>query len=61
MLLVADGINKNLAYDRDELTIGLTYTVAPGAAFKADYQFKNTALAGSQTVKQLNLGFGIWF
>ena len=58
---VADGINKNLAYDRDELTIGLTYTVAPGAAFKADYQFKNTALAGSQTVKQLNLGFGIWF
>ena len=58
---VADGINKNLAYDRDEITIGLTYTVAPGAAFKADYQFKNTAVAGSKAVKQLNLGFGIWF
>ena len=58
---VAQGINRNLKYDRNEVTIGLTYTVAPGAAFKADYQFKNTAVAGSQAVKQLNLGFGIWF
>ena len=58
---VADGITKNLAFDRDEITIGLTYTVAPGAAFKADYQFKNTAEAGSKAIKQLNLGFGIWF
>ena len=58
---VAQGINKNLKYDRNEVTLGLTYTVAPGAAFKADYQFKNTAVAGSKAVKQLNLGFGIWF
>lgn len=58
---VAQGINKNLSYDRNELTLGLTYKVAPGAAFKADYQFKNNAVAGSQTIKQLNLGFGIWF
>ena len=58
---VAQGINKNLSYDRNELTLGLTWKVAQGAAFKADYQFKNTAVAGSQTVKQLNLGFGIWF
>jgi hypothetical protein len=58
---VAQGINKNLKYDRNEVTFGLTYTVAPGAAFKADYQFKNTAVAGSKAVKQLNLGFGIWF
>lgn len=52
---------QNLSYDRNELTFGLTYKVAPGAVFKADYQFKNTAISGSQTVKQLNLGFGIWF
>ena len=58
---VAEGIAKNLAYDRNEITFGLTYTVAPGAAFKADYQFKNTAIAGAKAVKQLNLGFGIWF
>ena len=52
---------QNLSYERNEVTLGLTYKVAPGAAFKADYQFKNNAIAGSQTVKQLNLGFGIWF
>jgi len=58
---VDGGISKNLAYDRDEWTFGLTYKVAPGAAFKADYQLKNNAVAGSQTIKQLNLGFGVWF
>ncbi|WP_299002134.1 porin [uncultured Tenacibaculum sp.] len=58
---VAEGTVKNLAYDRDEWTFGLTYKVAPGAAFKADYQLKNDAVAGSQTIKQLNLGFGVWF
>ncbi len=57
----AGSLNENLSYDRNELTVGLTYKVAPGAAFKADYQFKNTAVSGSETVKQLNLGFGIWF
>ena len=55
------GLAENLAYDRDEWTFGLTYKVAPGAAFKADYQFKNNAIDGSQTIKQLNLGFGVWF
>jgi hypothetical protein len=54
-------LGQNLSYDRNELTFGLTYKVAPGAAFKADYQFKDTAIPGSETVKQLNLGFGIWF
>ena len=52
---------QNLSYDRNEITFGLTYKVASGAAFKADYQFKNTAIPGADTVKQLNLGFGIWF
>jgi hypothetical protein len=52
---------KNLAYDRNEVTVGLTYKVAPGAAFKADYQFKNNAVSGNEGTRQLNLGFGIWF
>ena len=55
------GLVKNLAYDRNEWTFGLTYKVAPGASFKADYQFKNNAVVGGQTIKQLNLGFGVWF
>ncbi|CAM1333350.1 hypothetical protein [Tenacibaculum aestuariivivum] len=55
------GLAKNLAYDRNEWTFGLTYKVAPGAAFKADYQFINNAVIGSKTTEQLNLGFGVWF
>jgi len=57
----AGNLAQNLSYDRSEWTFGFTYKVAPGAAFKADYQFKNNAVAGSETIKQLNLGFGIWF
>jgi len=57
----AGNLAQNLSYDRNEWTFGFTYKVAPGAAFKADYQFKNNAVAGSETIKQLNLGFGIWF
>lgn len=55
------GLVKNLSYDRNEWTFGLTYKVAPGAAFKADYQLKNNAVTGNETVKQFNLGFGVWF
>ena len=55
------GLARNLSYDRNEWTVGLTYKVAPGAAFKADYQFKNNAVAGNKVTKQLNLGFGVWF
>ena len=55
------GLARNLAYDRNEWTFGLTYKVAPGAAFKADYQIKNNAVVGSTAIKQLNLGFGVWF
>ena len=54
-------LNRNLSYDRNEITLGLTWKVAQGAAFKADYQFKNNAVVGHSTVNQLNLGFGIWF
>lgn len=55
------GLARNLNYDRNEWTLGLTYKVAPGADFKMDYQFKNNAASGSKTIKQLNLGFGVWF
>ena len=55
------GLAQNLSYDRNEWTIGLTYKVAPGAAFKADYQIKDNAVSGSEATKQFNLGFGIWF
>ncbi len=60
--LVEEGINKNLLYDRNEWTLGLSYKVALGAVvIKADYQFKNNAVSGSHVVEQLNVGFGVWF
>ncbi len=58
---VEGGLTKNLAYDRDELTFGLSYHIAPGAVVKADYQLKNNAVPNSDALNQLNLGLGVWF
>jgi len=58
---VKGGLTKNMAYDRDELTFGLSYHIAPGAVVKADYQLKNNAVPNSDALNQLNLGLGVWF
>lgn len=52
---------RNTSYDRNEWTFGLTWKVAPGAAFKADYQLKDNAVSGNEVTKQFNLGIGVWF
>lgn len=55
-----DGIEKNLAYDRTDITAGLGWWLAQGAVLKADMQwFGNEATDDFET--QLNLGIGIWF
>ena len=54
------GLNPNLAYDRSETTIGLTFHVADGAAFKMDYQLKSNEEI-QEDMKQFNLGIGISF
>jgi len=54
-------ISRNLAYDRNEWTAGLSYHVAPGAVVKADYQFIDNAVENNKTKGQFNLGFGVWF
>ena len=57
---VAEGFERNLAYNRTETTVGLTYKVAEGAALKADYQlFKNEEVA--KETKKINLGVAVWF
>lgn len=57
---VAEGTTTNLAYNRTERTLGLTYKIAQGAAFKADYQFLgNDAL--EEDKEQINLGVAVWF
>ena len=50
---------RNLSYDRNEWTFGLSYKLAPGAVVKADYQIKDN-VANSST-NQLNFGVGVWF
>lgn len=54
-------IARNLAYNRNEWTLGLSYHVADGAVVKADYQFFDNAVKNNKTKGQLNLGFGVWF
>jgi hypothetical protein len=57
---VAEGMEADLAYNRTENTIGLTYKIASGAAFKADYQLLSNE-ASDVEKKQLNLGVAVWF
>lgn len=53
------GFTANPAYDRDEVTVGMTLKPEYNVAFKVDYQFLNNA-AGSDT-KMLNVGIGYQF
>ena len=57
---VAGNLVKNLAYDRQEWTTGLSYHMSIGTVFKVDYQSKSTGLANSQ-FGQFNVGVGVWF
>ena len=55
------GITRNLGYNRNDITAGLSYHVAPGAVVKADYQIFDNEALGNQSKGQLNIGFGVWF
>ena len=52
---------RNLSYDRNEWTLGLSYKLAPGAVVKADYQLKDNAVSNNNIRNQLNFGIGVWF
>ncbi|MBQ0785940.1 MAG: hypothetical protein KBT69_00460 [Oceanihabitans sp.] len=54
-------ITRNLAFNRQEWTAGLSYHIANGAVVKADYQILDNAAAGNEATGQLNVGFGVWF
>jgi len=55
-----EGIAKNLAYDRTDITAGLGWWMTSGAVLKADLQWFDNEATSSKT-KQFNLGIGIWF
>ncbi len=52
---------KNDAYNRTDITTGLTYHIAPGVVLKGDYQFRSNAADNSDVEDRLNFGIGVWF
>ncbi|WP_242086177.1 hypothetical protein [Aestuariivivens sediminis] len=57
----AGSLVRNDAYNRTDITTGLSYHIAPGVVLKGDYQFRDNALAGDQVDDRLNFGIGVWF
>jgi len=58
---VEGSLVDNLAFDRNEWTLGLSYKLAPGAVVKADYQIKGNAIPNTDKKNQLNIGIGVTF
>nr|WP_321236788.1 hypothetical protein [uncultured Psychroserpens sp.] len=55
------GLVRNDAYNRTDVTTGLSYHIAPGVVLKGDYQFRSNALSNSEVQNRLNFGIGVWF
>lgn len=58
---VTDDRIKNDAYNRTDITTGLSYHIAPGAVFKVDYQRFLNQKEGSVAKNAVNIGVGWWF
>lgn len=54
-------LTQNPAYDRTDLTTGLTYHIAPGVVVKGDYQFRSNESDTNDVADRLNFGIGVWF
>ncbi len=52
---------RNDAYNRRDITTGLSYHIASGVVVKGDYQFRDNALSGDNVDDRLNFGIGVWF
>lgn len=57
----AGALIRNDAYNKTDVTTGLTYHLAPGVVLKGDYQFKSNEVDGSDLQNVLNFGIGVWF
>jgi hypothetical protein len=57
----ASNTTKNDAYNRTDITTGLSYHIAPGVVVKGDYQFRSNNSENSDVNNRLNLGIGVWF
>jgi hypothetical protein len=57
---VDEGVVKNQALSRSDLTFGLGWKVAQGAMLKVDYQIFNNK-GTDQAMHQFNAGVAVWF
>ena len=57
----AGALEKNDAYDRTDITTGLSYHISPGVVLKGDYQFRDNNVDGGEVDNRLNFGIGVWF
>ncbi|EDP69967.1 hypothetical protein FBALC1_10557 [Flavobacteriales bacterium ALC-1] len=57
----AGNLDRNDAYNRTDITTGLSYHIAPGVVIKGDYQFRSNNAENSDVNNRLNLGIGVWF
>ena len=57
----AGDLDKNDAYNRTDITTGLSYHIAPGVVIKGDYQFRSNNAENSDVNNRLNFGIGVWF
>lgn len=51
----------NNTYNRTDITTGLSFHIAPGAVFKADYQYMINKDPNSKEVNMFNMGVGWWY
>ncbi len=54
-------LEPNKAYDRDIITSGIDYKIAPGVALKVDYQWLDNAEQNNNLNNMFNAGIGIMF
>ncbi len=56
-----DNTIRNDAFNRSDITFGLSYHIVDRVVLKGDYQIKDNALSGAEVGNQLNFGIGVWF
>ncbi|MBL4663073.1 MAG: hypothetical protein JKY22_05865 [Flavobacteriaceae bacterium] len=52
---------RNDAYNRTDITTGLSYHIATGVVIKGDYQFRDNNVDNGDVSNRLNFGIGVWF
>jgi hypothetical protein len=52
---------RNDAFNRRDITTGLSYHITSGVVLKGDYQFRDNNVDGGDVADQLNFGIGVWF